>query len=336
MLDWLFGKSKKEHLGIDLGLSAIKMVELKKKDERLVLSNYAILQIKKDSAFKISDLKEEEIAKVLKNLIAKADIRGRTANISLPINQTFSTIIDFPEMSEDELAAAIPFEARKYVPVPLEEVVLDWSVVGRSALSKNNSAAADIKNPAASNQGEPMAAGVQNGSRQAEKGQLQVLLVAVPKEIINKIAKIARLAGLEVLTLEQESFSLVRALVGGDKSTFLIIDIGRKSSDIVVVDDGFIRLSHNLETIEEEILLMEIERLVNIFRVKYNKSIGSCLLTGGRAADKNIFSFLSKKLSIAVAIGDPFAKTKYEAALAPAIKDLGPELAVAVGLAMRE
>ena len=325
MFNWLLGRFNKGHIGIDLGISAIKIVELGKKDGRLNLVNYVLTQSRSVDGLKISDLKDEEVAKILVDLIAKADINGRVANVSLPINQTFSTIIDFPEMPEEELAAAIPFEAKKYVPVPLEEVVLDWSIVGRTASgsAKNNVPATDIKNPA-------------NSSSFSQSPQLQVLLVAVPKEIINRMSKIAKLANLTIATLEQEAFSLARSFVGQDKSTFLIIDIGRKSSDLVVVDDGSVRLSHNLETIDKEILLAEIERLVNVFRTKYNKNIGTCLLTGGRSFDKEIFNYLSEKLSVPVVVGNPFAKLEHSPVLEPALKELGPQLSVAVGLAMRE
>lgn len=347
MLGWLFGGKPKSRVGIDLGVSAIKIVELKKEEERLQLRNYALLWPKNESSAWLGDLTDEETAKILRSLFSQAKIETRYVNISLPINKTFSTIVEFPEMSEEELAAAVPFEAKKYIPVPLDEVVLDWSVVGRTAiLSKAAEKGADIR-PAA---GAMALAGgrgavgnsqtgqtnVQSEFAAGQPTQLQVLLVAVPKEIINRLTSIARMAHLHIGSLEQESFSLARCLVGNDQKSFLLADLGRRSCDIVIVDEGFVRLSHNLETVNKESLLMEIDRLVNIFRTKYNKNIGSCFLTGGRANEKETFEFLSKKLKVPVIKGNSFARLGYPAELKIVLEGLGPQLSVAVGLAMRE
>lgn len=322
MFNWLFGKKSKSRLGIDLGGAAIKIVELTKKDERLALTNYALAQAKEEAVFKFGDISDEEVARILSALLKDAKISSRRANISLPISRTFSTVIDLPMMSQEELEAAVPFEAKKYVPVPLDEVVLDWSVIGEmKSQSVGQEGNVDIR-PA--------------GGDDAVSSQLQILLVAVPKEIITKITRIAGLANLEILSLEQEAFSLARSLVGNDQNAFLLVDIGRRSSDIVIINEGFIRLSHNLETIDQEMLLMEIDRLVSIFRVRYNKDITQCLLTGGRTNERDFFNLFSRRLKMSVKVGDPFARIVRPPSLESILKNLGPQLAVAAGLAMRE
>lgn len=320
MFNWLFGEKSKTQIGIDLGSSSVKIAELGRKDERFFLLNYGLLQVKSESVFNITDLKEDELANVLKTLIAESKITGRRANVSLPVEKTFSTVITMPVMPENELAAAVSFEAQKYVPVPLSEVVLDWTVIsGTPGPAVNKTAGA--------------ADSVQVG---AADQSIQILLLAVPKDIINKITNVVRLAGLNVDALEQEAFSLVRSLIGNDKNTFMIIDLGRRGTDIIVVDQGFIKLSHNLESVNKEIVLMEIDRIVNIFQMRYNKKVGQCFLTGGRAAGKDILEFLTLKLKIPVKVGDPFARIGHGAASDSALKDIAPQFAVAVGLALRD
>ncbi len=322
MFEGFFGKKIKSRLGIDMGSFSIKIVELEKKDERLHLTNYALAQTRDEAVFNIGELRDAEVAEILKTLLDQAEIKSRQASISLSVDKTFSTIMELPSMSEKELAAAIPYEAQKYVPVPLEEVVLDWSVIEVNL--KEKASAAPNQNPTEA----PVIVDETSG--------IQVLLVAVPKDIINKIARIAKMAGLELAALEQEAFSLVRSLIGNDKNIYMIVDLGRKGVDLIVVDQGFIRLSHNLESVNKEIILMEIDRVVNIYQMRYNKKVGTCLLTGGRAGEKELFDFLSGKLKIPVKIGDPFARLAHEAALEPVLKELGPQMAVAAGLAMRD
>lgn len=299
-------------MGVDLGSFSIKIVELETKNEKTRLVNYALAQTQKEAVFKIGEMKEEEISALLRELLKAAKIDSREASISLPVERTFTTIMDLPSMPEKELMAAIPFEAQKYVPVPVEEVVLDWTIIPSGQEQKG-----------ASNQ-------------PAGKSGIQVLLVAVPRDIINKVTKISKLAGLEIAALEQEAFSLVRSLLGDDKSVFIVVDLGRKDTDLIVVDHGFIRLSHNLESINKELILMEIDRVVNIYQMKYNKRVGQCILTGGRANEKEFLDFLNGKLKMPVKIGDPFARLAHEPVLEPALKEIAPQFSVAVGLAMRE
>ncbi len=313
MLNWLFRKKSKSRLGIDLGSSSVKIVELEVKEGRTKLVNYALAQARQEAVFKIGEMKDDEIARLLRELMRTAKIQTRRASISLPVERTFTTVMDLPVMPEKELMAAIPFEAQKYVPVPVDEVVLDWTVIPSSLPG-------EAKKPESGAKGTMM----------------QVLLVAVPRDIINKVTKISKLAGIEIAALEQEAFSLARALLGNDKNVFIIVDLGRKDCDFIIVDQGYIRMSHNLDSVNKELILMEIDRVVNIFQMKYNKKVGQCVLAGGRANEKELLDFLEGKLKMPVKVGDPFARVAHESALDQALKELGPQFSVATGLAMRE
>lgn len=352
MFDWLLGKKSNTQIGIDLGRSSIKIMELGRKDGRPYLVNYALAQVKTGAVFSVIDLKDEEIVRILKGLLGEAKMASRRASVALPVDKTFSTVISLPMMPANELAAAVSFEAQKYVPVPLEEVVLDWTVIsdaadfarpnfagqnlGGQARIDGSPAPADAAgtNPSPIGGAGKISAGdgvLNSASTQA----IQILLLAVPKEIINRIANIVSQAGLKVAALEQEAFSLARSLIGNDKNTFMVIDLGRRGTDIIVLDQGFIKLSHNLESVNKEIILMEIDRIVNIFQMRYNKKIGQCLLAGGRANEKDLLDFLTLKLKMPVKVGDPFARVGHDQAVAGFLKELAPQFAVAAGLAMR-
>ncbi|KKT26486.1 MAG: Type IV pilus assembly protein PilM [Parcubacteria group bacterium GW2011_GWA2_43_9b] len=351
MFDWLLRKKSKTQLGIDLGASSIKIVELGRKEERAYLDNYALLQSKSGKIFNIIDLKDEDIIQLLAALIKEGNFAGRRASVALPVDQTFSTVISLPVMPEEELAAAVTFEAQKYVPIPLNEVVLDWSIItaDQNADQRRGTehGAGDVvrsfaevaRTSGGKSQGDVDAISEQgrnSTSGNIGAGTIQILLLAVPKETINRITRIVSRAGLKVAALEQEAFSLARSLIGNDKNTFMIVDLGRRGTDIILLDQGFIKLSHSLESVNKEIIFMEIDRIVNIFQMRYNKKIGQCLLAGGRANEKDLFEFLTVKLKMPVRLGDPFARVSYDSKAGSFLKELGPQFSVAVGLAMRD
>lgn len=328
MLFGLFGKKQNRCLGIDFGASGVKIVELSCAEKnRLVLQSYVIGQTKIDSKFSLSTLNEEAIAGILRDLLAKANISTRRAVISLPLGETFSTVIELPAMSEADLVRAIPYEAQKYVPVSFDEVVLDWSVIERPAADVEPGVECVApKEPAA------------KGKGNFGSGTIQIFIVAVPKELIKKIAKIAKMVGLEVLAIEQEAFSIVRSLVGRDEAEFLIIDLGQEDADFIFVDKNSIRLTFSFDLEKKPDLVFEATSAISIFQARCNKKIAKIILTGGRAkaGQPNWAALFADKFKIPAGIGDPFARLTYEAKLKKALEDLAPFMAAAVGAAMRE
>lgn len=315
--NWLFKKKIRSQLGIDFGKAAFKIVEVTKKDGRPYLVNYAIAQPKFEN-LRLADLKNVEMAEVLKDLMFKAQFSTRLASISLPVERTFTTIMDIPPMPEKEISAAIPFEAQKYVPVPIDEVVLDWSIIPKTAPESTPDAAGQGGNPAISKSG------------------IQVMVVAVPKDIIENLTQIAKLAGLELLALEQEAFSLARVLVGSDSGVYLIADFGHRGTDLIVVEQGLVKLTDSLEMPTKEVVLMEMDRIVSLYQMRYNKKVGQCLLTGGKVAEKETMDYLTAKLKIPAKIGEPLARIGHAIELESVAQELGLQLAVPLGLAMRE
>lgn len=349
---FLFKKEPNSLLGIDIGASAVKLVEIEKQGGRRKLKNYGIfplpeyLQSKnyKDS-LELLKVPAEEIAEIIKKVIQEAKIKSRDACVSIPVYSSFFTLIDLPNMSEKEIAAAVPFEARKYVPVPIAEVVLDWSIISQSD----------------------------------KKSTRQVLIVAVPKEIIARYKQIIKLSGLKLRRMEAETFSLARALVGNDKSVISIIDAGARSINVSVVDGGFIRANNNLEmgglkivdTISQQmklspqnmeklkktilvsglsgiqntevkdmiksifnVILVEIKKITDSYQSKHNRKIEKYVLVGGISQTFDLVDYFTDKLDAEVFLGNPFARVVYPSLLEPAIKEIGPVLAVSTGLAM--
>ena len=350
----LFKKKPKSFLGVDIGVLAIKLVELSKVEGRLKLTNYAIISLTEyitrnsdKSALEFPKASNKEIAEMIKKTIKEAEINSRDVFFSVPVYSSFSTLIDFPNMPEKEIIEAIPFEAKKHIPVPISEVVLDWSLIDSLG----------------------------------ERSIPQVLLIAVPKKVISSYKKISELVGLNFCGLEEETFSLSRALVGNDKSVVILVDVGARSISISIVDDGYIRVIHNLEmggakmteviaqqmnlslthaesikknepidqTIEGQesrlrgigystlgAIIIEIRKIIDSYQSKYGRKVEKCILAGDGICLVTFADYLTSKLTLDVSLGNPFARIVYPSKITPILKEIGPSLAVSAGLAMRE
>src|SRR3989338_6427732 len=135
----LFKQKTTSYLGIDLGTGSIKVVELQSVAGRPRLVTYGLVEVKTNVSR--DDLKggQEKIASILRTLLEKSRARTRVAVAALPNFSVFSSVLSLPELGQQELAEAIQWEAKKFVPLPIENVVLDWKLLDK----KEPSAPAD-------------------------------------------------------------------------------------------------------------------------------------------------------------------------------------------------
>lgn len=349
----------KGKLGIDIGTSAIKIVELEKEGGRFALKNYGLFEFKSADGVKapepkqvqnILKLPDGEIIWGIKEVLKKAKIKSTNVVASIPSFSTFATVIDMPYISEQDLAKALPFEARKYIPVPLSEVVLDWSIIG-----------------------------IPKGPVDATKStNVEVFLAAVPKDETMRYQRIMQGAGLNLRALELENSALIRALLGNDLSPTVIVNIGGRSTSIVIVNRGYERVSHNYEVggfeitrsiarslnvglekaeelkkklgikeIDENVINSAMKSLVDMmvfetrktmtnYEETKNQKISRVLLVGGLANMPNFANYFQQKLEREVFIGNAFARIVYPQTLSSVTQELSSTFAVATGLAMRE
>lgn len=355
----LFGKfsKPKSQLGVDIGSSNIKIVQLRPKDDKFVLETYGLVNFAYQIASKDSSTNSGVTltAQLLKDLVVKSRATTNKIVASLPNSSVFTSVIELPKIPENELKTAVEFEAKKYVPLPLEEVALSWSVIeDRRAKINPDTNLGDFK--------------------KANEPKIKVLLTAVPTAVVDNYLKVFQMAGLEPMALEIESLSLIRSLVGEDLNIYLLIDIGAKSTSINLVDSGYLRLSKSLnvggdtvtgsiaqslsvnftraeqfkkdfglggaaQTIPQvmrpilDIIKNEATHLISLFESR-GERIDKILLSGGGSklpSLKEYFSVLGKP----VVLANPWSQILYSPDLTPVVEPLGSNLAVAVGLAMR-
>ena len=209
----------KSYLGVDIGTTSIKAVELSRSGSNPRLTNYGIVETmssleRPNSVIQANALhiSEQEATELLKVLLGRSKFTARSAIASIPSFASFTTLIDIPDMSPEETAKAMPFQIKQNIPLPLSEIAVDWVRVGQ-----HDDANGFIKQ--------------------------QILIIAIPNDTIARFKNIFKNAGLSLRAVEVETLSYTRSVVGTDQSVSLIIDIGARSTNISVVERGF--LKHN-------------------------------------------------------------------------------------------
>ncbi len=363
MLNLLHKKSS-SFLGVDIGTMGIKIVQLGDEKGKLKLETYGLLEtydsfelLNNSLRIKNSASLNSRVSELLSEVIQKSKVTAKQAAMSIPIFSTFSSLVELPDMPNSEIKSAISFEARKYIPIPLDEVVLGWNVVGRSGGQKSE------------------------GLGGGKSKKVQVLLVAISKEIAKRYTQIAKLAGLKVTVLETESFSLARSLIkseqGRSSGSVIIVDIGSRTTNVIVVSDGLVMKNHSVDTSGDEItralsyglgvdferaeslkrnfgvehrgingkkiyeitipladvIVSEVEKMMRYYSSKKDGQVRKIILTGGSANLKGMDGYFNKKLGLAVERGNPWKGLSYPDALAPVLREIAPSFSVAVGLA---
>lgn len=120
---------KKSYLGVDLGTSAIKMVELQSKGGRAMLLTYGYVEQPTDIIRSSSAEMEDKIINILKSVHRKSRMTSKQVIAALPSFSVFNSIINLPVMNKKDLAQAVKWEARKFIPLPIEEMTLDWKII---------------------------------------------------------------------------------------------------------------------------------------------------------------------------------------------------------------
>lgn len=214
-----FGLKKPHFLGIDFGTASIKAVELTLKDGKPTLLNYGEVSLAalEDGIFPSGHSYDDEVTLYLKSFIKRLKPKSASAYVAMPAFIGLISLIEFPEMKESELEEAIQFEAHKYIPSSLDEVALSWEVVGFQE-GKGGGAA-----------------------------KMEVLLVAALNKEVRRYENYVKGAGLGLAFLELETFSMVRSVVGGREGLYLVIDIGSRATNLVLVENGLVKVSRNLD-----------------------------------------------------------------------------------------
>ncbi|MDD5152747.1 MAG: type IV pilus assembly protein PilM [Candidatus Pacebacteria bacterium] len=361
--DVFSGKHRGRSLGIDIGTSYIKVVETERVNEKAVLKNYGEIALGTRagaSVGQVTNLAPEKIAEALKDLLTEAGIVAQHTLFSIPLSSSLLSVIELPDVKKKELETMIPLEARRYIPIPLDEVSLDWWILPKIAPEQKTTAP-------------------EGGSQPV--GKIEVIIAALHNEVMGKYQTIKQFAHIpgEASHYEIEIFSSIRAIVGHGLDATLVIDLGASSTKLALVDKGVVRGSHIISSGAEEItkalarslsisfdqaeemkcrtgilgeyegrdvstvvqsvlpnMMNEASRFALNYEQKYQTKLKKVILVGGGARLKGIEKIVAKYfINASIEVGDPFARVDAPASLVPTLKKLSPSFAVALGASLR-
>lgn len=354
----LFAKKEKSVLGVDIGSSSLKVVQLRKQHGQAVLETYGELALGPYGGSEVgqaTNLTVEQITQTLGDLLREAKVTTKSCGVSIPYARSLLTLVTLPYRKDPaEQKTVIELEARKYIPIPITEVQLDWFILPKTVAEQRGSADAPPAPPA--------------------HETVEVLVVAVHNDELKLLESIVKNVGLTASFYEIEIFSTIRAVVDEPVRPVMVLDIGAASTKTYIIEHGVVALSHAINTGSQDItraisvagnvsieqaeslkkekglasgevggaeavfsrIFSEARRVLMQFEAAHKKPVVSIILTGGGGVTKELAAYARKMFSIDVRVSNPFSKTEAPAFMRPILEEIGPEFSVAVGLALRK
>ncbi len=334
-------------VGIDVGSTSIKVVQLHLKKNTPVLDTYGELQLGPYDNLdvgRVARLRSDRLTEALVDILREAGVKAMQSALAISYNSTFTSVITLGISPTLKAEDVLSVEARKYIPVPLTDVTMDWVPIGV------------------------------NEKNTEERG----LLVATHNEALSRYDALIKGAKLSLLLQEVELFSTIRTVLTEKDETVCVLDLGGGSTKIYIVHKGMLVKSHSLpfsgaeitnliaktlafdfKKAEEEkrthgLLLKEkysdiekplasllsrgmreVQAALRQFETEEGKKIEKVILTGGGALLNGAPTFIADTLTFPVILAHPFSKVSYPAFLTDTLLEAGPSFAVAIGAALR-
>ncbi len=346
----MLGK-RKELVGIDIGSSSVKLVQLRNVKGGYQLVNLGLLPLPPEAIVDNSIMDSGAIVEAIRNLVESHKVKTKNVAASVSGHSVIIRKIQLPIMTEDEMEASIQWEAEQYIPFEISEVNLDFQILGQ-----------DAKDPS----------------------QMNVVLVAAKKDFVNDYVALFQECGLTPMVMDIDCFALENAFeinYGDDEEEIIaLVNMGASAMNVNILKDGISvftrdiqvggnsyneelqkRLGLNSEDAEraklggevpdvdrvsiEEVLkdaqanlVQEIQRSLDFFTATTaDEKVQKIYITGGVSRSAGIRAAIEERLGVPVDLLNPFNRISYSD------KDFDPEyieavaplFSVAVGLGMR-
>lgn len=335
-------------IGLDLGNSSIKAVELAKIGNTIQLISLGSIPTPPRGLLSDTALDEQGMVDIISKLLHDMKSSSKTVNTALPESQVFTRVIEVPKLSEKELASSIQWEAEQYIPLPIEKVNLDYAIL---EFDKSNN-------------------------------KMSVLLIAAPIKLIEKYSRILDTAGLTLSSVETDAIAITRTIPKEipPTSNIVLINIGAHSTDICTVKNKQISFVRSIPTggenitraIAEELgftsgqaeeykrtyglekdklegkifatvqpvfqsIVDEIKKVIAFFNEHHqNETITSTILSGGSAKLPGLVTYLASETGIDTQVSNPFANVTIDPKIKLQVEANSSIFTVAVGLALKD
>lgn len=338
-------------IGIDIGASSLKVVQLSSGKNGASLETYGELQLGPYGDADIGApvlLESSKLSAALSDIVREANVTARTAILAVPHASSFIAVAPFPTANHADLPSMIPIEARKYVPMAMSEITLDWFVI--PDLKKNEGVAPTTT---------------------------RVLMAAIHNESLKGLRTVVQNAGIAIMANEIEPFSVIRSSVHENDTAVMLIDFGARSTKTYCVEFGILEETHRIPVGGHDVttaiatalalpyasaevqkrtgtgireispladaitpvldrILGDVTRSLERFERERETKITRVIVTGGGALLPGLIERLAIVLNRDTHLADPFAKVEHPVFLEDTLKEAGPAFAVAVGVALRQ
>jgi len=344
-----FLNKNREVIGIDIGSSSVKLVQLKEHKGVYNLLNAGIIPLPPEAIVDNTLMDSSAIVDVIKNLTSSLAVKVKDVACSISGNSVIIRKISLPAMPPEELEDQIIWEAEQYIPFDINDVNMDFQILSPDSI---------------------------------DPSRMNVLLVASKKDIINDYVAVFNEAGLHLSVVDVDSFAVQNAFEVnhefGSDEVLALVNIGASIMNINVVKDGItlftrdVQMGGNLYTEEiqkqlglssteaesakmlayetrnsalldvlgkvNETITQEIRRSLDFYNSTANdERITRIYASGGCSKVFNLLGTIGEKLGVPVELINPFAKLHYnEKDFDPEyLQEIAPLMAVTVGLAIR-
>ena len=338
---------KIDFFGLDIGSSAIRLVELKGDGPTKTLSRYAYVPIQGNISRSDAPADRQKLAEIIKDLVSKSGVSTKNVAVGLYTQKVFTTVFELDRAQKSELASAIKYQVDSIIPTPINDSTIDWEVIGDSP---------------------------------KDASKIEILLSSITNEYLENLLNMLESIKLNVIAFEPDTMAISRALVSpSDKQTQVILDFGSLSTDLVVVGNGVAYLSRSIpmgvqtmvrsiaqnlnidvnqanqflfkfgletdkmqgkliEALEYplESLFGEISKSIKYYMNRYpNSSVAKIVITGGLTSVPGFSNNLATKVGINVEQGNAWRNVIFNKSKSNELRTLSSQFGVAVGLAER-
>lgn len=336
-----------DFFGLDIGSTAVRLVQLRGGGLPKVLVKYAYVPLDNNIALSDSAADQQRLSQIIAQLVSQAKVTTRNVAVGIPSSRVFTTVADVDRLPGGEMAKAIQFQADSLIPTALAESKIDWAILGDSP---------------------------------QDKTKQEILLSSVPNAFIEARLDMLESIGLNVIAFEPDNLAMARSLITPDAAEAqLLLDVGRKSTDLVVTLNGVPHLTRSIPTgveavvrsamqnlnIDEkqadqfvfkfglskdklegqvfqaisptiELLTGEIDKSIKFFQTRYNNAkIERLIVTGGASVIPEFPLYLANKFGVNVEIGNAWRNVTFSRDRQNELLAISNQFGVAVGLAER-
>ncbi|MEM6998002.1 MAG: type IV pilus assembly protein PilM [Patescibacteria group bacterium] len=337
-----------DFFGLDIGASAVRMVQLKGQGATKSLARYGSTPVEGNISLSDSPEDIKKMSELIKQAVKQHGMSTNNVAVGIQSNKVFSTIVDMDKLSPHELEKTLEYQVDSIIPTKASESKVDWAVLGDSPV---------------------------------QEGKVEVLVSSVANSLVESKLDMLESIGLNVVAFETDSIALARAIVPNDSpEAMMVVDLGLHSADIIIVMAGSPRLSRTISTGTDaiikaaattlavdyaqaeqfvfkfglvkdklegqlvnaitptiDLLVQDIDKSIKFFNGRYKGvKIDRIIVTGGASILPEFPLHLANNFGVNVEIGNAWRNVNYDSSRQNELQAISNHFGVAAGLAERK